>query len=146
MNTWLLRDPPQPSAPGSAPSSTTGAQTRRRGLIICRVCGAAVSDSDSVFAKSGESSRVVFANPAGRVFEVLTVRRASGRISGEPTREHSWFPGFFWCYLSCAECGRHLGWSFGGPDWSAPAAFYALITSEISELSGGGNGSPPAPY
>ncbi|CAK0788077.1 unnamed protein product [Prorocentrum cordatum] len=42
------------------------------------------------------------------------------RCSGEPTQEHSWFPGFSWSMAHCRLCDAHLGWSFS-PDGAAPA-------------------------
>jgi len=79
-------------------------------------------------------ARSVFANPAGRVFEVLSVRHAAAVVLwGEPTLEHTWFSGYAWRPITCSVCGRHLGWCFDAVADAEPARFYSFITSEVVE-------------
>ncbi len=100
--------------------------------IRCRRCGTGISQQKYVFSPTGGSSQFVFANPAGRVFEVLAVRRATAlELFGEPTQEHTWFPGFAWRAGFCSGCGVHLGWCFDAVPGGTQ--FFALITSEIVE-------------
>jgi len=97
--------------------------------LRCRSCGATISDANQIFGV-----RQVFANPAGRVFEILRVRNVrSVEVWGEPTTEHTWFSGYAWRALVCGECLSHLGWQFDAVSGSEPAVFFGLITSEIVE-------------
>jgi hypothetical protein len=114
-----------------APGETDDTALSPARRIRCRTCREAVSQRESVFSPSGGASRHVFANPAGRVFEILTVREAAIRPWGEPTQEHTWFPGFAWRVGLCAACQAHLGWRFD-PVAEGPA-FFGLITTEIEE-------------
>jgi hypothetical protein len=132
----LLRDPPSTGAPANQPRSADETDARRRSLIVCRACGTRLSQSDATFSPDDGPCRRVFANPAGRVFEVLTVKIAEGKLSGVPTHEHSWFGGFSWSYFACGGCGRHVGWGFHSPSEPFHARFFALMTSEIREQDG----------
>jgi cereblon len=74
----------------------------------------------------------MFANPAGRVFELLTVRAATSvEAWGTPTTEHTWFVGYAWRVLLCANCVNHLGWRFDAVSGGEPPAFFGFVTSEI---------------
>lgn len=65
-------------------------------------------------------------NPQDHRFDVVrTLGAAAGRsicVSGTPTAEHSWFPGFAWAMAHCACCGSHLGWGFVPEDDGAERA------------------------
>lgn len=133
MQLLELRRPPGGAAPGSERETDSDTDTTERDerAIVCRRCGRAVSHADSRFAPTGAGSSFVFANPAGRVFEIITVRAIEGVItSGQPTEEHTWFAGFAWRAISCASCQAHLGWRF---DAESSPTFWALITTEILE-------------
>ena len=52
-------------------------------------------------------------NPHGREFEVITVSNLTNWVTaGEKVAEHSWFPGYSWQILLCAQCKQHIGWRF----------------------------------
>ena len=36
------------------------------------------------------------------------VHHGTVALQGEPTEEHSWFPGFAWTIVCCGRCGCHL--------------------------------------
>ena len=93
--------------------------------IRCRHC------HESVARREAGTTRHVFANPAGRVFEILTVREARLEAWGVPTAEHTWFPGFAWRAGGCVGCGFHLGWIFD--PIGEGVSFWGLITAEIEE-------------
>lgn len=93
--------------------------------IRCRHCRESIADHDP------ESTRHVFVNPAGRVFEILRVRDARLDAWGVPTEEHTWFAGFAWRVGTCPGCGFHLGWIFDAVEKAN--RFYGLITSEVEE-------------
>jgi hypothetical protein len=74
----------------------------------------------------------VFANPHGRVFEIVTVRQADGvALLDAPTREHSWFAGYAWRVALCGGCGSHVGWGFHAVVGQEPAAFFGLVTAAV---------------
>uniref|UniRef100_A0A8D2PWR6 Cereblon n=1 Tax=Zosterops lateralis melanops TaxID=1220523 RepID=A0A8D2PWR6_ZOSLA len=54
-----------------------------------------------------------YVNPHGYIHETLTVYKASNlSLSGRPSTEHSWFPGYAWTIAQCRICGSHMGWKF----------------------------------
>lgn len=130
-----LRDPP--SGPSSRPVLDVDCVTvdRESEWILCRACGARLTDASAVFAPS--DAPLVFANPAGMVFELRAVRTAPGvRPLGERTTEATWFPGYAWRIALCAQCMNHVGWQYLSTDASAsPTEFFGLITREIVERS-----------
>jgi hypothetical protein len=74
-------------------------------------------------------------NPAGIVFEFGCFASAPGAaVIGEPTEEHSWFPGYVWSYVLCRGCGEHLGWHFQGAD----SPFHGLILDRLVPEQPGG--------
>lgn len=68
-----------------------------------------------------------FRNPSGFSFHILCYSDADGTLNrGEPTLEHTWFPGYAWTYAICLKCGTHLGWWFTGKD-----TFVGLIATRL---------------
>lgn len=127
----LLRETENRPSGASLPAETDETAVAPVPRIRCRSCREPVSQREAIFSPTGGASRHVFANPGGRVFEILTVREAALRPWGEPTQEHTWFPGFRWRAGFCARCDGHLGWRFD-PVAEGPA-FFGLITNEIEE-------------
>lgn len=112
----------EPEATKSSDEADEVALERR---IRCRHC------RESIARRDAGTTRHIFANPAGRVFEIVTVREARLEVWGTPTEEHTWFPGFAWRTGSCPGCGFHLGWIFDPV--GEGVSFCGLITSEIHE-------------
>jgi len=55
----------------------------------------------------------VFKNPAGKLFELMTLRKAS--VKQWPPRvtdDSTWFEGYSWSVATCPVCNAHLGWTF----------------------------------
>lgn len=81
-------------------------------------------------------------NPGQHRFDVARARPTCRGISltGEPTPEHSWFPGFNWSFAHCGACDAHLGWGFQpSPEEGAAAAaaapevaFYGLVLTKLT--------------
>lgn len=127
-----LRDPPD------GPSNEPGVARRlesvdERSSIRCRACGSRLAESSAVFAPG--DGPLVFANPAGLVFELRAVRTAPGVAAfGDATTEATWFPGYAWRIAACAQCFSHVGWQYLSVDPAlGPAEFFGLIASEILE-------------
>ena len=99
--------------------------------IVCRACETELSDASAVFSMSDGR---VFVNPHGIVHEVVTVRRARNvEVSGGPTTEFTWYPGYAWEIAWCAGCGAHVGWSFTAVAGGEPARFWGLRREAIVE-------------
>jgi hypothetical protein len=75
----------------------------------------------------GGQNEFSFLNPNGIRFEIFTFSQAPGcRQVGEPTLQHTWFPGHAWAYAVCGHCGQHLGW-----DYTGPHHFFGLIKTRL---------------
>ncbi|HZA51922.1 MAG TPA: cereblon family protein [Myxococcaceae bacterium] len=67
-------------------------------------------------------------NPAGIEFHFGCFADAEGcAVHGEPTDEHTWFPGCFWQFAHCRGCAAHLGWYFTGA-----ATFFGLVLERLA--------------
>jgi ribosomal protein S27E len=130
-----FREQQPPGSSGARPRPDDAGEVVGTGpRIRCRGCGAVLSEPRNIFSPAGSSARSVFANPAGRVFEVLCLREATSVVPwGEPTLEHTWFSGYAWRPVTCASCGSHLGWCFDAMGGALPVRFFGLITSEVVE-------------
>lgn len=52
---------------------------------------------------------------AGFIHETHTITEMLAdvvTVSGLPTTEFCWFPGYAWRYVHCTYCGSHLGWKY----------------------------------
>jgi hypothetical protein len=130
-----LRDPPNGPSARPVPDADPGTIERETARILCRACGAPLAELAAMFAP--HDAPLVFANPAGMVFELRAVRSAPGvRAFGERTTEATWFPGYAWRLALCARCMSHVGWQYlSVAAGVSPAEFYGLITREIVEGS-----------
>jgi hypothetical protein len=74
-----------------------------------------------------------FTNPAGVPYHIGCYAAAAGcSLTGAPTTEHTWFPGYSWLYAICAGCAIHLGWQFRD-DVSDGDRFYGLILDRLTQ-------------
>lgn len=81
-----------------------------------------------------QGSVAAFANPAGYLRQIVTVRHAENLVFiGKPTTEFTWFAGYAWTVAQCAGCGVHVGWSYDAAGGASPARFYGLLTEAIEE-------------
>jgi hypothetical protein len=81
---------------------------------LCAWCLNHVARERDRFAYDGRDE-FVFTNPDGIRFEIITFSQTIGcREAGEPTLEHTWFPGHAWSFCLCDRCGQHLGWCYSG--------------------------------
>ena len=102
-------------------------------ILICRSCGLHVASEFALVEIQGRPFRSTYRNPFGLEFEILTVERVSNLLlTSEPTREHSWFPGYAWRMASCSHCLTHLGWQFAATRPALmPASFYGLWAEKL---------------
>jgi hypothetical protein len=126
-------------APGSAPAiapldtdGDTGAP------LLCAACGRAITSEGARVTAFGAHvyTRV---NPHGWEYRFGCFREAPGcrpSPSSVPSKQATWFPGFWWYVQICGSCGAHLGWQFFD---DAGAEFYGLV---LDALVSGAQGSP----
>ena len=63
-------------------------------VMCCVHCNGVIINKSDVFSMSVEGPMSAYVNPGGYVHETLTVVHARGlRLIGNPSEEHSWFPG-----------------------------------------------------
>lgn len=105
-----------------------GGEPEEEKYILCRSCGNAVT-SDQLRMEAGGSHEHTFVNPAGVMFRIGCFSGAGGcLITGIPTTEYTWFPGFAWCYVVCSGCLTHLGWHYR----SGASGFFGLILDRLT--------------
>ncbi len=115
---WLASSEPEPPvlvvAEPEMASRTAPAESDTAGGWLCSWCLNRVSNDKDRFQYSGQDE-FSFANPEGIRFAIITFTQTLGyREQGEPTLDHTWFPGHAWTYCHCERCGRHLGWHYTG--------------------------------
>ncbi len=109
--------------------SDTGNKTERERLFICKFCKNIITSPKSLFEINGKYNQT-FINPAGNTFTIGCFSTATGCINfGELTTEHTWFPGYSWCYSVCSLCHSHLGWFYTKEN----SSFYGLILIHLIE-------------
>ena len=102
-------------------------------VLSCRRCNIQLGDQSEIFSLSREGPQCAFVNPGGHVHETLTLYRAKNlRLSGTPSTEHSWFPGYAWTIAECGRCYSHIGWKFTSTGRRmAPDKFYGFSRRSI---------------
>ena len=115
--------------PEGADDAATDPDGRR---LTCRACATVVADERDLLSVTGTGPSV-YANPHGRVFEVLTVRHATNVVAvGESTMRFTWFAGYAWRIVLCNRCGSHLGWLYETVEDRSPPRFIGLIRSAVT--------------
>ena len=95
--------------------------------IYCRNCKNVISSKKNIISVNGSHIHN-YKNPAGIIFEIGCFSKAEGcLITGEPTLEYTWFPGYKWNYAVCKKCLFHLGWYYQSGDKS----FFGLIIERL---------------
>ena len=97
--------------------------------VFCAYCDARLTGHEQALSFAG-AHRHQFINPVGVEFEIALYRDAQVQTYGIATEEHTWFRGYAWQVVLCADCHMHVGWryhSHHSPD------FYGLITTHIIE-------------
>ena len=99
---------------------------------LCKFCRRRITSASERIVVNGQHVHIC-ANPYGLLFEVGCFARAAGcQVTGAPTTEFTWFPGYAWSIALCANCANHLGWHYTG---QPPSDFYGLILSHLVEES-----------
>jgi hypothetical protein len=94
--------------------------------LVCYLCKNVIT-VESEHIKIQGSNEHLRTNPEGYQYLFACYADAPGcAIFGGPTREYSWFNGYYWQLAVCNGCGEHLGWLFKGPD-----RFFGLIKNRL---------------
>ncbi|MCX8108893.1 MAG: cereblon family protein, partial [Verrucomicrobiae bacterium] len=93
---------------------------------LCAWCLNPVANEKDRLTHGGRDE-LSFTNPEGQKFTILIFSKTVGCVeSGQPTFEHTWFPGCAWSYCLCARCRIQIGWFYSGS-----ATFAGLIKDRI---------------
>lgn len=105
-----------------------GQQEEPERAILCAACRHRLT-SERQRISVGDSHEHRFFNPHGFLFHIGCFRAAPGcAVSGVPSMEFTWFPGYAWRFALCGGCGEHLGWRFESAD---AATFFGLILNRL---------------
>lgn len=104
-------------------------------LIKCRNCQSRIAKRSDMVVMSTDGPLGAYVNPHGCVHETITVSNATGlALIGNPSRVHSWFPGYSWTIASCAACESHIGWLFRATKKNLrPRSFWGIRSSQIAD-------------
>ncbi|KAG4079563.1 hypothetical protein HA402_012333 [Bradysia odoriphaga] len=102
-------------------------------FFICKHCRSKLANFNTLFAMSKQGVQSSYCNPSGFIHETNTVYSTLHNavyVTGRPTEEFSWFPGYSWQITSCSTCHNHLGWKFLAIKESVvPKSFFGLSGS-----------------
>ena len=123
---WFGFDPATRDADLEPRKAAQKEGTGRGGELRCRACRHGITRREAAVPVHGKQVHVR-TNPSGITFEFGCYSQAPGcAVTGQPTGEHSWFPGHTWQIAHCTGCGAHLGWRFRGS-----AGFFGLILDRL---------------
>nr|XP_040224089.2 protein cereblon [Anopheles coluzzii] len=109
--------------------------------FICKRCESEIANYDDMFAMSKQGVQTSYCNPAGYVHDTLTVHKTKENSTlpvERPSTNFSWFPGYSWQIIVCANCRQHLGWKFVAEKKNVlPKSFYGLSGTNITVKSHG---------
>lgn len=86
-------------------------------VLLCESCEVPLAKESEVFQVPGADGTIgAYVNPHGVVHQTLTLKQMlshhATHLTGSPSSEDSWFPGYSWTIAYCANCSAHLGWRF----------------------------------
>ncbi|CAD6271533.1 unnamed protein product [Miscanthus lutarioriparius] len=103
--------------------------------IKCRHCQSRIAKRSDMVVMSTDGVLVAYVNPHGFVHETITVSNATGlALIGNPSKVHSWFPGYSWTMAACMSCESHIGWRFRATKKNLrPRSFWGIRSSQIAD-------------
>ncbi|CAH0719350.1 unnamed protein product, partial [Brenthis ino] len=123
----------------------------RKSVLCCSSCAIEIARREHIFAMSSEGVHSNYTNLGGYMHDIVTVSRASNtELSGAPSAEFSWFPGYAWTVALCAACMAHVGWRFDATRRALrPQRFYGLCRNYVQPRCDGDRSprslTPPPP-
>jgi len=110
------------------PITERPSETEAERLYFCAYCGRIITSERERVERDGGFTHT-FTNPGGLVFAIGCFGDAPGcAVTGDYTREHTWFHGYQWCCAFCTGCASHLGWHYQG---RRHEPFYGLILERL---------------
>lgn len=108
-----------------------------KNVLCCSSCLTELAREESIFPMSSEGVHSNYVNLGGYMHDLVTVRAARNvALSGFPTAEYSWFPGYTWTVATCASCRAHVGWRFVAQTRTLrPQQFYGLCRNFVQPCS-----------
>ena len=95
--------------------------------ILCKNCLNDITTEEHGIAVNGAHEHTC-RNPRGIRFTIGCYDGVRGCfVAGVSTFEYTWFPGYSWSYVICANCQAHLGWYYR----SRENGFFGLIVDQI---------------
>ncbi len=109
---------------------------RKEKRLFCATCRHPVTHQDErIIVQGAHEHRCT--NPQGIAYHIGCFREAAGCVpSGEATTEFTWFKGYAWRIVLCANCHVHLGWRFQ----SDVDYFHGLIVNRLISTGPAKNG------
>lgn len=81
-------------------------------LLCCKQCQETeIRTKNEIFSLSLCGPMAAYMNPHGYVYETL-YKAGNLNLMGQPSMEHSWFPGYAWTITQCKICVSHIGGKF----------------------------------
>jgi hypothetical protein len=122
-----LLDAAGPAKSAPAAEARVGPGTMR--LLACAACGHPITThADRILVAGAHEHDGT--NPGGWTYRFGCFARATGCASqGVPSKQCTWFPGYWWHIQACGGCAHHLGWLFFQKDHE----FYGLIVDRLIE-------------
>uniref|UniRef100_A0ACD5W3E1 Uncharacterized protein n=1 Tax=Avena sativa TaxID=4498 RepID=A0ACD5W3E1_AVESA len=104
-------------------------------LIRCKNCLALIARRSDKVVMSSDDPVGAYVKPYDSAQEVIAVHNASGlALHGNPSKDHSWFPGYTWTIALCAACESNIGWLFRADKRNLlPKSFWGIRSSRISD-------------
>jgi len=101
----------------------------------CAFCGIFITHSGALVKLNG-SDRHSFTNPVGIQCNFRTFSTCENVMVHEDLYlEHSWFPEYGWRFLTCGNCGRHLGWKYDlVRKKSGMSSFFGILIEATEQL------------
>jgi hypothetical protein len=125
---WCFFDPTEPEQRRLQTRRQRSALPKQERRLFCGTCRHAITTVDARLSVNGAHQHRC-TNPHGLTFDIGCFRDAPGcTVTGQPTAEHTWFPGYRWDIALCAQCHTHLGWRFESP----ADGFYGLILARLT--------------
>jgi len=102
----------------------------------CARCGRFITHSGAVIRLNGSENHS-FINPSGILCNFITFEHCENvMVHRELYLEHSWFSGYGWRFLMCANCVLHLGWKYDAVTRIArPSNFYGVLVDGLDLVS-----------
>jgi len=131
--TLLLKsEPPAESPLGPQPDDSPGAKPGDDRAVLCAACRAPIARARDRIEVDGAHVHT-FVNPSVVPYRVACFGEAPGTVGvGEDSTFWTWFKGFSWRVVVCAQCVAHVGWCFRAVD-QADRLFFGLIVDRILE-------------